>query len=201
MTIEADAGPPPSRVPFYNDPKIRGIAYQVLLFAFILWLGYEFWINARDNLRASKIQTGFGFLDNTAGFDINQTLIPYTESDSYGRAFLVGLLNTLLVAILGIFSPPSSASWSASRGCRKNWLLQKLAGGLCRADPQPAAAAPDPVLVSRRARLAAGAAPEHLDLRRGLSQQPRASSCRGRFSRTAPASWWRSSSSASSPAS
>jgi general L-amino acid transport system permease protein len=129
MTIEAAAGPPPSRVPFYNDPKIRGLVYQVLLFVFVLWLGYEFWINARDNLRASKIQTGFGFLDNTAGFGINQTLIPYAESDTYGRVFVVGLLNTLLVAGLGVVLATILGFLVGIARLSKNWLLQKLAGG------------------------------------------------------------------------
>jgi general L-amino acid transport system permease protein len=129
MTIEAAAGPPPSRVPFYNDPKIRGLFYQVLLFGFVAWLGYEFWANARDNLRAAKIQTGFGFLENTAGFGINQTLIPYAESDTYGRVFLVGLLNTLLVAGLGVVLATILGFLVGIARLSKNWLLQRLAGG------------------------------------------------------------------------
>src|SRR5262249_42471055 len=91
-----------ARVAFYNDPRLRGIFYQIVLLLAVLWLGYEFVANARDNLRASGIATGFAFLDYTAGFSINQTLIPYTESDTYGRVFWVGLLNTLLVAVIGI---------------------------------------------------------------------------------------------------
>ncbi len=102
MAVEAELGPAPPSVPFYRDPKIRGIFYQVALFAFVLWVGYEFVLNARENLRAAKIATGFGFLENTAGFGINQTLLPYSEGDTYGRVFFVGLLNTLLVAVLGI---------------------------------------------------------------------------------------------------
>src|SRR5258708_4395662 len=102
MTVQAEAAPAPAHVPFYRDPKVRGIAYQVVLFLVVLWVGYMFVTNARDNLRAAKIATGFGFLDITAGFGINQTLIPYAESDSYGRVFFVGLLNTLLVAGLGV---------------------------------------------------------------------------------------------------
>ena len=57
-----------------------------------------------ENLRRANIATGLGFWENTAGFDISQTLIEYSSSVStYGRAFWVGLLNTLLVAVLGIF--------------------------------------------------------------------------------------------------
>src|SRR5262249_35854295 len=92
----------PLGVAIYNRPKIRAVCYQLLLLAAGLWLGFEFVLNAKANLDAQKISSGFGFLDNTAGFGINQSLIPYNESDTYGRVFFVGLLNTLLVAAIGI---------------------------------------------------------------------------------------------------
>jgi general L-amino acid transport system permease protein len=118
----------PARAAFYNDPKIRGIFYQIVLFALVLWLGYEFVINARDNLRAAKIATGLGFLHNTAGFSINQTLIPYTESDTYGRVFVVGLLNTLLVAAIGIVLATILGFIVGISRLSSNWLLARLAG-------------------------------------------------------------------------
>jgi general L-amino acid transport system permease protein len=126
MAMEARA---PARVAFYNDPRLRGIFYQLVLFLVVLWLGYEFVINARDNLRAARIATGFGFLDNTAGFSINQTLIPYTESDTYGRVFVVGLLNTLLVAVIGIVLATILGFSIGIARLSSNWLLQRLAGG------------------------------------------------------------------------
>ena len=88
---------------FINDPKVRSIGLQLIALVVVVFLGWSFTENARDNLAAQKIATGFGFLDNTAGFGINQTLIPYSETSTYGRAFVVGLLNTLLVAVVGIF--------------------------------------------------------------------------------------------------
>lgn len=120
--------PAPPAVAFYNDPKIRGLFYQAVLFAVVLWLGYEFVINARDNLRAAKIATGLGFLDNTAGFSINQTLIPYTESDTYARVFLVGLLNTLLVSAVGVVFATILGFTVGIARLSSNWLLQRLAG-------------------------------------------------------------------------
>ena len=128
MAIMADVAPAP-RVPFYRDPKIRGLIYQAVLFAVVVWLGYEFVINARDNLRAAKIATGFGFLDNTAGFGINQALIAYTESDTYARVFVIGLLNTLLVAGLGVVLATVLGFLVGIARLSKNWLLQRLAGG------------------------------------------------------------------------
>ena len=125
MATEARA---PPHVAFYNDPRLRGIFYQLVLFVVVLWLGYEFVTNARDNLRAARIATGFGFLDTTAGFSINQTLIPYTESDTYGRVLVVGLLNTLLVAAIGIVLATILGFLVGIARLSSNWLLARLAG-------------------------------------------------------------------------
>ncbi len=84
------------------DERRRAILLQLLLVAAILALGYELVSNALASLERNKVASGFGFLNETAGFAINQSLIAYSESDSYGRAFLVGLLNTLVVAVIGI---------------------------------------------------------------------------------------------------
>src|SRR3954451_10342658 len=81
----------------------RGFALQILFVAALAWIGYEIVANARANLQSQRIASGFGFLSNTAGFDVSQTLIPYSGSDTYTRVFFVGLLNTLLVAVIGIF--------------------------------------------------------------------------------------------------
>ncbi|KCV29255.1 ABC transporter, permease protein [Bordetella bronchiseptica 00-P-2730] len=86
-----------------HDRKVRGVLLQLLLAALLLWLGYVGVSNAVANLKAANIASGFGFLASTAGFDINQSLIPYSGATStYGDAFVVGLLNTLLVAAIGI---------------------------------------------------------------------------------------------------
>ena len=102
MSVDAQRASGPPRVPLYNRPTVRAAFYQFVLLAAVLWFGYEFALNAKANLEAQKITSGFGFLENTAGFGVNQSLIPYNESDTYGRVFLVGLLNTLLVAGVGI---------------------------------------------------------------------------------------------------
>lgn len=92
-----------SLLSWLHDRKVRGVLLQLLLAAALLWLGYAGVSNAVANLKAANIASGFGFLANTAGFDINQSLIPYSGATStYGDAFVVGLLNTLLVAAIGI---------------------------------------------------------------------------------------------------
>ncbi|MCS0501867.1 amino acid ABC transporter permease [Ancylobacter mangrovi] len=103
MSDMAMPGEGQSKTLFINDPKVRSIGLQVIALIVVVVLGWMFIDNARENLADQKIATGFGFLENTAGFGINQTLIPYTETSTYGRAFVVGLLNTILVAVVGIF--------------------------------------------------------------------------------------------------
>ncbi len=105
-----------------------GFALQLLLLAVFVWIGYEIVANARTNLQSERIASGFGFLSNTAGFDISQTLIPYSGSDTYTRVFLVGLLNTLLVSVIGIFFSTIIGFLVALGRLSPNWLLSRISG-------------------------------------------------------------------------
>src|ERR1700751_4847848 len=118
----------PPRVVIYNRPRFRAVFYQFALLAALVWLGYEFVLNAKANLDAQKITSGFGFLENTAGFGVNQSLIAYDESDTYARVFLVGLLNTLLVAGLGIVLATILGFVIGIARLSPNWLLARLGG-------------------------------------------------------------------------
>jgi general L-amino acid transport system permease protein len=128
MSTDLPTGVSPARVAFYNDPKIRSIIYQVVLCVIVAFLILGATLNAIEHLRRAHIASGFGFWDNTAGFDISQTLISYSaQASTYGRAFWVGLLNTLLVAGLGIvFATILGFTIGISR-LSKNWLLSKFA--------------------------------------------------------------------------
>src|SRR3954465_13146338 len=106
-----------------------GFALQILFVAALVWVAYEIVANARANLAAQRITSGFGFLDNTAGFDVSQSLIPYSGSDTYTRVFLVGLLNTLLVSIIGIFFATLLGFLVALGRLSPNWLLSRISGG------------------------------------------------------------------------
>ena len=129
MSVEIERAVAPPRVPVYNNPKVRAVFYQLVLLLAVLWLGYEFVLNARANLAAQKITSGFGFLDTTAGFGVNQSLIPYNEQDTYGRVFFVGLLNTLLVAGIGIVLATIVGFVVGIARLSPNWLVARLAGG------------------------------------------------------------------------
>jgi len=119
----------PPRVAIYNRPKIRAVFYQLVVLVALLWLGFEIALNAKANLDAQKITSGFGFLDNTAGFGINQSLIAYNEADTYARVFFVGLLNTLLVAAIGIVLATILGFVVGLARLSPNWLVARLAGG------------------------------------------------------------------------
>jgi general L-amino acid transport system permease protein len=107
----------------------RGVFLQLLFVAVLAWIGYEIIDNVRSNLASQRIAAGFGFLTNNAGFDVNQTLIPYSGSDSYARVFVVGLLNTLLVAVIGIFFATVIGFLVALGRLSPNWLLARISGG------------------------------------------------------------------------
>src|SRR6187401_2775518 len=106
-----------------------GFVLQLLFVAALAWISYEIVANARANLQAQRITAGFGFLANNAGFDVSQSLIPYSGSDPYTRVFLVGLLNTLLVSVIGIFFATLIGFIVALGRLSPNWLLSRISGG------------------------------------------------------------------------
>lgn len=118
-----DAG----RASLLYDPKVRGLFFQILVIvvvAYLVWTGIS---NAANNLARAGIASGFGFFSERAGFDIGQTLVPYTNDDSYLRAFVVGLLNTLLVAAIGIFLATIIGFIVGLARLSRNFLVQKIA--------------------------------------------------------------------------
>lgn len=91
-----------SRTFFLNDPKVRSILIQVVVVLALFAFGWWLFDNIQRNLRAANIASGYGFLDARAGFDIGQTPIAYSSNATYGRALLVGIVNTIIVAVSGI---------------------------------------------------------------------------------------------------
>src|SRR5437868_344405 len=108
------------------DPKTRGLIFQVALVVALIVLGYEIVTNTAENLRKQNLASGFGFLGKTASFDISQTLIEYRSTMSYGRAFLVGLLNTLLVSGLGIVMATLLGFAIGLGRLSPNWIVARL---------------------------------------------------------------------------
>ena len=110
--------------------RLGSIALQVAIVAVIAVLIAAVAHNVAQNLARAHIASGFGFWNNTAGFDISQTLIDYSASTStFGRAFWVGLLNTLLVAAIGIVLATVVGFVVGIARLSRNWLVARLAGG------------------------------------------------------------------------
>src|SRR3954462_14011951 len=133
MAIEAR--PPPSQFVFRLRRALGGragwggFALQIVFVALLAWVSYEIVSNTRANLATQRIASGFGFLSNNAGFDVSQSLIPYSGSDTYTRVFLVGLLNTLMVSVIGIFFATIIGFVVGLGRLSPNWLLSKIATG------------------------------------------------------------------------
>jgi general L-amino acid transport system permease protein len=108
------------------DPKTRGLIFQVALVLGLLVLGYEIVTNTAENLRKQNLASGFGFLGKTASFDISQTLVEYRSTQSYARAFLVGLLNTLLVSALGVVLATFLGFAIGLGRLSHNWIVARL---------------------------------------------------------------------------
>ncbi len=120
------AGDKASRGSFINDPKVRGIFFQILVI--VLLVAATWWIvnNVIDNLRRSNIASGFSFLRSRAGFDISESPIAYTSDSTYGRAILVGFLNTLIVAATGIVTATIIGFVVGIGRLSNNWLMRKI---------------------------------------------------------------------------
>src|ERR1700677_3931736 len=115
--------------PPHRGGFIRSLVLQGALVLVVAALAGGAIYNAAQNLAHANIAHGFGFWDNTAGFDISQSLISYSASTStFGRAFWVGLLNTLLVAGLGIFFATILGFVVGLARLSRNWLVARLAG-------------------------------------------------------------------------
>jgi general L-amino acid transport system permease protein len=116
-------------VPFWRDPAKRAILFQAVVLTLVFAAGYYLFSTTQANLRRQSISTGFRFLNREAGFSIGEHFIDYSAADSYARALLVGVLNTIKVALIGnLFTLGLGVLIGVSR-LSSNWLVSKLAAG------------------------------------------------------------------------
>ena len=108
-------------------PEVRRVAFQVAALGAVAFVAYWVVNNVADNLRRQNIASGFDFLGRTSGFDVSQSLIEYSNLSTYGRAFWVGLLNTVLVAGLGIVAATLLGFVIGIARLSSNWLVARLA--------------------------------------------------------------------------
>jgi general L-amino acid transport system permease protein len=126
MAVETIGPTPRARAAPWNDPVIRGWVFQILVVGLV---GALFWFlisNTIDNLQRQKIASGFHYLQREAGFEIGDTMIPYSPASTYARAIWVGILNTLRVAVLGIIIATLFGTLIGVGRLSRNWLLSKI---------------------------------------------------------------------------
>jgi len=111
----------------WRSQAFRGIIYQLIAIAALLFAVWWLASNTLENMRVRHIQSGFGFLNQPAGFDIGESIVNYESSDPYWKAFLVGLTNTLRVAIIGIICTTILGTLIGIGRLSKNFLLR----GIC----------------------------------------------------------------------
>jgi len=111
----------------FRSERARGVVYQVLLLAAVVGVGWYLISNTLLNLSSRNIQVGFGFLSREAGFEISESLFEFDASHTYGRAFVVGMANTLYIAALGIFFATLLGTLIGIARLSSNWLVSRLA--------------------------------------------------------------------------
>jgi general L-amino acid transport system permease protein len=127
LAVPSYAGSAPPRPAPWRDPAIRGVAYQIAFVVLVVGVGAFLIHNTLANIGRQNIATGFGFLHREAAFGIGEAVIAYTPADTYARAFLVGLTNTLYVAALGVVLATILGTVMGLARLSGNWLVAKLA--------------------------------------------------------------------------
>ncbi|HTE36911.1 MAG TPA: amino acid ABC transporter permease [Reyranella sp.] len=129
MAVESLGSRSRAKVSPWNDPVIRGWVFQIIVVGLVALLAWFLVSNTVENLQRQKIASGFHYLEREAGFEIGDTMIAYSPASTYARAILVGMLNTLKVAVLGIFLATILGTLIGVGRLSPNWLLAKVCEG------------------------------------------------------------------------
>ncbi len=112
---------------WWNDVRVRGVFAQIFVIGGVILLAGYLVSNTLDNLATRNIATGFGFLDREAGFEVSESLIPYSAADTYAQVLTVGLLNTLRIAVIGIVLATLIGTLAGVARLSSNWLVARFA--------------------------------------------------------------------------
>ena len=113
-------------IPFWRDERVLRVLGQIFFLVFVVSFFYYLYNNMMTALAAQGMTPSFEFLKRTAGFDIGESMIEYVRSDTYGRALLVGILNTIYVSIFGIFFATILGVVLGVARLSKNFIVAKL---------------------------------------------------------------------------
>jgi len=112
---------------FWRDERVIQVAAQILFLALVIWVGSAALRNMLTSLQQQGLVLGFDFLNSGAGFDISDAPIPYSSTDTFARALQVGLLNTILVSVLGIVLSTLLGIVVGVARLSSNWLVNRMA--------------------------------------------------------------------------
>ncbi|MBW1649673.1 MAG: ABC transporter permease subunit [Deltaproteobacteria bacterium] len=115
------------KTPFWLDQKKRSVICQIAACLFVGIIGWYLVSNATENLERQSIATGFGFLQKEASFEIGESVISYSAADTYRKALIIGAINTLKVAVIGVFFSIILGAFIGIARLSSNWLVSKLA--------------------------------------------------------------------------
>ena len=126
MAVETLDSTTRPKVAPWNDPVVRGWVFQIVIVGLVGLLAWFLVTNTLENLARQKIASGYDYLSREAGFEIGDSMIPYSPASTYARAILVGMLNTLKVAVLGIVLSTILGTLIGIGRLSPNWLLSKI---------------------------------------------------------------------------
>jgi len=118
-----------TRTPPWRNVRVLRVIAQLVTLAVVLIIGWWLVNNLLTNMRQTRLSFGFEFLDSTAGFEIGESLVPYSATDRYRDAFLVGVANTLLISLIGIILATLLGIVTGVARLSNNWLVSKIAAG------------------------------------------------------------------------
>lgn len=125
---DISAGSEKPKVKLLNDPKFRAYIFQAILVVFLAWIVWGMISNAATNLRNAGIASGFGFLSTEAGFGVNfSPFLEYSETSSFLQVYLVGLQNTLVLAVVGIIFATILGFLVGIARLSNNWVINQMA--------------------------------------------------------------------------
>ena len=117
----------PATSAWWNDRRVRAILYQLVFLAALVGAIWLLVTNTIENLQARGLRTGFDFLNSRSGIPISESIIDWNPDDTFGRAYLVGIINTLRVGIIGIILATVLGTLIGIARLSSNWLVAKLA--------------------------------------------------------------------------
>jgi general L-amino acid transport system permease protein len=138
MAVSASPLSPQSVTPLWRDVRVLRIVAQIAFVVAIAVAAGALYANLQTNLSHRGLSLGYGFLESTAGFDIGEALIPYQASNTYGRALLVGIVNTLVIVVSGILLTTVLGVLAGVARLSSNWLIHQIAAayvGIIRNSP------------------------------------------------------------------